>query len=166
MSDSPPFATGIGYDVHAFAPGRKLVLGGVEIASPVGLLGHSDADVLLHALCDALLGAAGLPDIGHFFPNTEAKWKGASSLELLKEVRARIGELGWLVGNVDVAVVAEKPKLAPHLAEMKERIAAVLQVPAARVGIKATTNEKMGFVGRGEGIAALATVLLWRGTGV
>ena len=158
----PPFATGLGYDVHAFAEGRRLVLGGVEIPSPVGLLGHSDADVLIHALCDAILGAAGLADIGHYFPNSDPRWKGADSRVLLRECVRLIGAEGWRVGNVDIAVIAEKPKIGPHIAAMKVNLAADLGLPPQRVGIKATTNEGMGFVGRGEGIAAMATVLVFR----
>jgi 2-C-methyl-D-erythritol 2,4-cyclodiphosphate synthase len=153
----------MGYDVHRFKEGRRLVLGGVEIPSPVGLDGHSDADALLHALCDALLGAAGLPDIGHFFPPGDPKWKDADSRELLSEVVQRLYADGWRVGNVDLVVVAEKPKIMPHAERMKGEIAARLYVPPGRIGIKATTNEKMGFIGRGEGIAAMATVLIWRG---
>ncbi|MCC5877076.1 MAG: 2-C-methyl-D-erythritol 2,4-cyclodiphosphate synthase [Candidatus Sumerlaeia bacterium] len=158
----PPFAIGQGYDVHQFAPNRRLVLGGVEIPHDRGLIGHSDADVLLHALCDALLGAAGLGDIGHFFPNTEKKWEGADSMELLRLVMEKLREMGWKVGNVDCMLIAEEPKVAPHLPAMKERIAPVLGCEVARVGLKATTNEKMGFVGRGEGIAALAVALIFR----
>ena len=162
MIPPPPFAVGTGYDVHPFAAGRRLVLGGVEIPSELGLLGHSDADVLLHALCDALLGAAGLPDIGHFYPSGDPRWKDADSRNLLRDVAARLRELGWLVGNVDCVVIAEKPRVYPNVGLMKERIGADLGIDGARVGIKATTNEKMGFVGRGEGIAALATALLYR----
>lgn len=160
----PPFAVGFGYDVHRFKEGRRLVLGGVEIPSPVGLDGHSDADALLHALCDALLGAAGLPDIGHFFPPGDPKWKDADSRDLLSAVVDRLYKDGWRVGNVDIVVVAEKPKIMPHAEAMKATIAERLYVPAARVGIKATTNETMGFIGRGEGIAAMATVLIWKPT--
>lgn len=157
-----PFAIGQGYDVHRFAQGRRLVLGGVEIPHERGLDGHSDADVLLHALCDALLGAAGLGDIGHFFPNTSPQWKDADSRELLREVTARLHAAGWVVGNVDCVVIAEAPKVAPHIGAMKEGIASLLGCPAGRIGIKATTNERMGFVGREEGIAALAVALLRR----
>jgi 2-C-methyl-D-erythritol 2,4-cyclodiphosphate synthase len=153
---------GFGYDVHAFAPGRRLVLGGVEIPREFGLLGHSDADVLLHALGDALLGAAALGDLGDLFPPTESRWKDADSLELLRQIVGHVHAGGWLVVNVDVAVLAEAPKLAPYRPAMRERIAAVLEVGVDRVGIKATTNEGLGFVGRGEGIAAMATVLLER----
>jgi 2-C-methyl-D-erythritol 2,4-cyclodiphosphate synthase len=154
---------GFGYDVHAFAPGRRLVLGGVEIPHEVGLLGHSDADVVLHALGDALLGAASLGDLGDLFPPSDAQWKDADSLELLRQIMARVQARGWDVVNVDIAVLAEAPKLAPHRPLMRERIAAALGVDSDRVGIKATTNEGLGFVGRREGIAAMATVLLQRG---
>jgi 2-C-methyl-D-erythritol 2,4-cyclodiphosphate synthase len=159
---APPFAIGLGYDVHSFAEGRRLVLGGVTIPSPVGLAGHSDADVLLHAVCDALLGAAGLRDIGHYFPNNDAKWKNADSRVLLREVARLIGAEGWRVGNVDAMLIAEKPKLAAHVDAMKANIADDLGITAGRVGIKATTNEGMGFIGRGEGIAAMANALLMR----
>lgn len=157
-----PFATGLGYDVHQFADGRRLVLGGVEIPSPQGLLGHSDADVLLHALMDALLGAAGLPDIGHYFPNTEERWRGADSHDLLCSVRQEIRSAGWLIGNADMTLIAEHPKIAPHIPAMKKRIGAALEIPQECLAIKATTNETMGFIGRGEGIAAMAAVLLYR----
>ena len=157
-----PFAVGQGYDVHRFAPGRRLVLGGVEIPSNVGLLGHSDADVVLHALCDAILGAAGLPDIGHFFPNDDPAWKDADSLDLLRAVVQRVTEAGWQLGNADITIVAEHPKVAPHIPAMKEAIASRTGLPLDRIAVKATTNERMGFVGREEGIAALAVVLLGR----
>ncbi|MBI1292913.1 2-C-methyl-D-erythritol 2,4-cyclodiphosphate synthase [bacterium] len=162
MTTPPPIAVGFGYDVHPFAVDRRLVLGGVEIPCDMGLLGHSDADVLIHALCDALLGAAGLPDIGHFYPSGDPRWKDADSRVLLRDVASRLRELGWLVANVDCAVVAERPRIYPHVATMKERLAADMGVDPARVGIKATTNEKLGFIGRGEGIAAMATALLYR----
>jgi 2-C-methyl-D-erythritol 2,4-cyclodiphosphate synthase len=158
----PPFAVGMGYDVHQFAKDRLLILGGVTIPAPMGLLGHSDADVLLHALCDALLGAAGLPDIGHFFPNTDEKWQGADSRLLLRESMAAVAEKGWKLGNADLVLVAEKPKIAGYIPQMKENIASDLKVTTDQIGIKATTNETMGFIGRGEGIAALGNVLLWR----
>lgn len=159
-----PFRTGFGYDVHRFAAGRRLVLGGVEIAHSRGLDGHSDADVLLHALMDAILGAAGLPDIGHHFPNTDERWRGVDSRVLLREVVRIVAAKGWRVGNADCSVVAEEPKINPHVAAMKANIAADLGIDADGVGIKATTNETMGFVGRREGIAAMATVLLVSGT--
>ena len=159
---SPPFTVGLGYDVHRFAEGRKLVLGGVEIDYKLGLDGHSDADVLLHAIMDALLGAAGLPDIGNLFPNTDSAWKDASSLDLLADVVSRLEPLGWQIGNVDATVIAEAPKIYTHVSEMKRRISAVLKVSQTQVGIKATTNDRMGFVGRKEAIAAMATALLYR----
>jgi 2-C-methyl-D-erythritol 2,4-cyclodiphosphate synthase len=147
---------GIGYDVHRFAAGRPLFLGGVRLKHPQGLDGHSDADVLLHALMDALLGAAGLPDIGHLFPTNDNRYAGISSLSLLREVAQRLRAERLVINNVDVSVIAERPVIARHIPAMKKRIARVLAVPAARIGIKATTNERLGFIGRGEGIAAMA----------
>ena len=151
---------GFGYDIHPLVEGRALMLGGVEIPSSRGLDGHSDADVLLHALCDALLGAAGLPDIGHLFPNTDLAYKGASSLSLLAEVVRRVGEAGYAVGNADMTLIAEAPKIAPYVAEMRAIVAAALRVEPSQVGIKATTNEGLGSLGRGEGVAAHAVALL------
>jgi 2-C-methyl-D-erythritol 2,4-cyclodiphosphate synthase len=151
---------GFGYDIHPLTEGRPLFLGGVEIPSLRGLDGHSDADVLLHALCDALLGAAGLPDIGHLFPNTESAYKGASSLTLLAEVVRRVHEAGYAVGNADMTLIAEAPKIAPYIGQMRSAIADALRVEPSQVGIKATTNEGLGSLGRGEGIAAHAVVLL------
>jgi len=148
--------TGIGYDVHPFAAGRPLILGGVEIPGAGGLAGHSDADALLHALMDACLGAAGLRDIGHYFPPSEQQWKDAPSLALLAAVRGILAESGYSVRQVDAVVAAEWPRLAPYIDQMKERISAILGIPAGAVGIKATTTEGLGFVGRGEGIAAWA----------
>jgi 2-C-methyl-D-erythritol 2,4-cyclodiphosphate synthase len=136
---------GFGYDVHRYAAGRRLVLGGVTIPAPVGLLGHSDADVLTHAIMDALLGAVALGDIGHHFPPSEARWKDADSLDLLQQVVARLAERGWRVGNVDATVVMERPRLAPHLAAMRDRLAAALGVGVDDVSIKATTNEGIGL---------------------
>ncbi|MET0253068.1 MAG: 2-C-methyl-D-erythritol 2,4-cyclodiphosphate synthase, partial [Terrimicrobiaceae bacterium] len=150
------FACGIGYDVHRFLAGRLLVLGGVTIDHPLGLEGHSDADVLCHAIADALLGAAGEPDIGHFFPNTDASLRGMSSIVIVRTVRERLAAMGSVILNVDATLVAEAPKIAPYLIAMKTNLAGALAVPDGRVGIKATTNEGMGFLGRGEGIAALA----------
>ena len=155
-----PWRVGIGYDVHPVDPDRPLVLGGVRIPAGFGLRGHSDADVVLHALMDALLGAAGLPDIGHLFPPTDARWAGADSAELLRQVVARLLAEGWRPAQVDVTVVAERPPLAPHVPAMRERIAAALAVSPAAVGIKATTNEGLGFAGRGEGLAALAVAVI------
>ncbi|MDR0486152.1 MAG: 2-C-methyl-D-erythritol 2,4-cyclodiphosphate synthase [Elusimicrobiota bacterium] len=147
---------GIGYDAHRFKKGRKLFLGGVEIESAAGLDGHSDADVLIHALMDALLGAAGLDDIGHFFPNTDEKYKGISSLELLKIVCRKLQKKKFAVHNADITVIAQTPKIAPYIEEMKDKISKILKIKKERLSIKATTNEKMGFIGRNEGIAALS----------
>jgi 2-C-methyl-D-erythritol 2,4-cyclodiphosphate synthase len=151
---------GIGYDVHRLEPGRRLVLGGVEIPHPLGLTGHSDADVLLHAIADALLGAAALGDIGQHFPPGDPSYLDASSLALLEEVRRLVEIAGYRVGNIDASVVAEAPRLAPHIPLMRERIAAATGVAPDRIGIKATTNEGLGFTGRGEGIAAWAIALI------
>lgn len=147
---------GTGYDVHAFAEGRKLVLGGVEIPHAKGLDGHSDADVLMHAICDAILGALGEVDIGHFFPNTDPRWKGAPSKVFLQEAARQIGFRQGRLINVDATIIAQAPKVYPHIADMKLRIAEALGINLKRVGIKATTNELMGFIGREEGIAAIA----------
>lgn len=151
----------MGYDVHRFCTGRQLILGGVEIPYAFGLDGHSDADVLIHAIMDAVLGAAGKADIGHMFPNTDERFKGASSIDLLKAVMDSVGDV-WTIVNVDTVVIAEAPKIAPFIDAMKKNIGCVLNVGSDAVGIKATTNEKMGFVGRREGIAALANVLIQR----
>ena len=158
--ETPMTRIGFGYDIHPLVTGRKLMLGGVEIPSPRGLDGHSDADVLLHALCDALLGAAGLPDIGNLFPNTDPTYKGIASLELLRQVSARVGGAGYQVGNVDLTLIAEAPKIAPHVPQMRALIAQALHIEPARVGIKATTNEGLGSLGRGEGIAAHAVAAI------
>jgi 2-C-methyl-D-erythritol 2,4-cyclodiphosphate synthase len=147
---------GIGYDIHALVAGRKLILGGVEIPHPKGLDGHSDADALMHAICDALLGALGEPDIGHFFPNTDPRWKNAPSKIFLEEAAKQIARRKGKIVNVDATLIAQEPKLYPHVAEMKKRIAAALDIPEQQIGIKATTNEKLGFIGREEGIAAMA----------
>jgi 2-C-methyl-D-erythritol 2,4-cyclodiphosphate synthase len=147
---------GIGYDVHRLVEGRPLILGGVEIPHTHGLDGHSDADVLCHAVADALLGAVGERDIGHHFPNTDESIRGISSLEILSRVVAVLSNKGATIVNVDVTLVSEAPKIAPHLDPMRTRISQVLGLPPARVGIKATTNERMGFLGRREGIAAMA----------
>ena len=152
--------TGLGIDTHAFAPGRPLILGGVTIPHAVGLAGHSDADVLTHAIIDALLGAAGLGDIGQHFPDTDPRYAGADSIALLRAVVAELGERGVEIGNVDATVVLERPKLAPHRDAMRERLAAALGIGPERVNVKATTGEGMGFVGRGEGVAALAVATL------
>ena len=155
-------ATGIGYDVHRLVADRPLVLGGVEIPHPLGLDGHSDADVLCHAIADAILGAAGEPDIGHLFPNTDPTIRGISSLEILRRVRAVLEEKSIRLHNIDATLIAEEPKISPHLALMKERIGNALGLPPSRVGIKATTNESLGFLGRGEGMAALASACVDR----
>lgn len=151
---------GHGFDVHAFAAGRLLILGGVTIPHERGLLGHSDADVVLHALADALLGAAALGDIGRHFPDTDPAFAGADSRVLLREVVARVAAAGWRAGNVDVTVIAQAPRLAPHIPLMVQNIAADLCLPAAAVNVKATTTERLGFTGRGEGIACEAVCLL------
>jgi 2-C-methyl-D-erythritol 2,4-cyclodiphosphate synthase len=147
---------GIGYDVHPLVAGRKLILGGVEIPHERGLDGHSDADVLMHAICDAVLGALGAGDIGHFFPNTDPRWKNAASRVFLEAAAQQVAARGGRLVNVDATVVAQRPKLAPHIDEMRRRVAAALGVAVEQVGIKATTNERLGFVGREEGIAAMA----------
>ncbi len=151
---------GQGFDAHRFAPGSPLVLGGVRIPHDQGLAAHSDGDVVLHALCDALLGAAALGDIGQHFPDTSEAWRGADSRVLLRQVVERVREQGLSISNVDVTVIAEKPKLSAHMPAMCECIAADLQIELGRVSLKATTTEKMGFTGRGEGIAATAVALL------
>lgn len=151
---------GHGYDVHRLVPDRKLILGGVEIPHETGLLGHSDADVLVHAVMDALLGAAAMGDIGKLFPDNDPAYKGADSMRLAEEVVTKITEAGWRVGNVDVTVIAQAPKLAPHIAQMRTNLAAVLQVDLSQVNIKATTEEKLGFTGEKLGIAAHAVCLL------
>jgi 2-C-methyl-D-erythritol 2,4-cyclodiphosphate synthase len=147
---------GIGYDVHALVAGRKLILGGVEIPHAKGLDGHSDADALMHAICDALLGALGEEDIGHFFPNTDARWKDAPSRVFLEEAARQVLQRNGRIVNVDATIIAQQPRLYPHIAEMKKRIAEALGVREVQVGVKATTNEGMGFIGREEGIAAMA----------
>lgn len=151
---------GNGYDIHKLAEGRKLILGGLEIPHHLGLLGHSDADVLTHAIMDAMLGCLGLGDIGHYFPPTDPKWLGADSLELLKQVNQLIIDKGWQIGNIDSVIVAEKPKLKPYLPSMIANLAEKLQISSEQISIKATTNEKLDAVGREEGICAYAVVLL------
>jgi len=151
---------GNGYDIHQLSPGRPLILGGVEIPHSLGLLGHSDADALTHAIMDAMLGALSLGDIGHYFPPTDPQWAGANSLVLLAKVNQLIREQGWQVGNIDSVVVAERPKLKPHISTMRDRLASVLELAPNQIGIKATTNEKLGPIGREEGIAAYAVALL------
>ncbi len=151
---------GQGYDIHPFKEGRPLVIGGVTFDESYGLDGHSDADVLTHAICDALLGAAGLPDIGHYFPNTDPKYKNIDSQALLREVATTIHEKGFEIGNIDATLIAEKPKIAPSIEEMKNALAASAAIQPDQVGIKATTNEGLGSLGRGEGAAAHATCLI------
>ncbi len=151
---------GNGYDIHKLVTGRALILGGVKIDHELGLLGHSDADVLTHAIMDAMLGALSLGDIGHYFPPTDEKWAGADSILLLQQVNQLLLERGWKVGNIDSVVVAERPKLKPHINAMRDRLATALKLDPEQVGVKATTNEKLGPVGREEGIAAYAVALL------
>ena len=151
---------GHGFDVHAFGEGDVVHVGGVAIPHDRGVVAHSDGDVALHALCDALLGAAGLRDIGGMFPDTDAQWQGADSRDLLRAVVARVVEQGWRVGNADLTIVAQAPRMAAHISLMRERIAADLGIAAGRVNVKATTTERMGYIGRGEGLAAYAVVLL------
>jgi len=151
---------GQGFDVHAFCEGRKLMLGGVEVSYKLGLAGHSDADVLIHAVCDALLGAAGLGDIGHHFPDSDPQYAGIDSVELLASVVKSLDEKGWRVSNLDATVIAQAPKLAPYIEAMRERLADVIGIDVDALNIKATTTEQLGFTGRGEGIAAQAIVLL------
>ncbi|MDX8410381.1 MAG: 2-C-methyl-D-erythritol 2,4-cyclodiphosphate synthase [Mariprofundaceae bacterium] len=154
------FRIGQGFDVHAFAAGRRLILGGVHVPHPQGLAGHSDADVLCHAIADALLGAAGLGDIGRHFPDTDLSFKDADSLELLAQVGEKLAIQGWNVVNIDATVVAQSPRLADYIAAMCGNIAKVLHLDVSQVNIKATTTEKLGFTGRGEGIATMAVALL------
>lgn len=154
------YRTGIGFDAHRFSSEKKLILGGVEIPFELGLEGHSDADVLTHAICDALLGAAGERDIGSHFPDIDPKYKGISSLVLLKETLALLNSKGFRVENVDSVVVCEKPKLQPYISRIKKSLVSIVEVPEESLGIKATTTDGMGFTGRGEGIAAYAVALL------
>ena len=151
---------GHGFDVHAFAEGRRLIIGGVDIPYDRGLLGHSDADVLLHAICDALLGAAALGDIGKHFPDSDARFKGIDSRKLLRHVAELLDGRGWKVGNVDATIIAQAPKMAPHIAAMREHIAEDIGIAAEQVNVKATTTEHLGFTGREEGIAAEAVCLI------
>ena len=152
--------TGLGIDFHRFAEGRPLVIGGVEIPHDKGLLGHSDADVLVHAICDALLGAAGLGDIGTHFPDTDPRYSGISSLRLLEQVMEMVREAGWRPVNVDCVLIAQSPKLGPHFPRMRDALSPLLAIPPDRIGLKATTPERMGALGREEGIAALCTCLI------
>ncbi|MEE7548639.1 2-C-methyl-D-erythritol 2,4-cyclodiphosphate synthase [Xanthomonas sp. Kuri4-1] len=156
------FRIGQGYDVHAFGPGDQLMLGGVSVPHTQGVLAHSDGDVVLHALCDALLGALALGDIGQHFPPSDPRWKGADSAQFLQHCDGLLRERGWRVGNADITVICERPKVGPHARAMRERLAQLLEVALDCVSVKATTSEKLGFTGRGEGIAAQAVVLLHR----
>jgi 2-C-methyl-D-erythritol 2,4-cyclodiphosphate synthase len=158
----PPFRIGQGYDCHRLVEGRKLIIGGVTIPHRTGLLGHSDADVLLHAITDAILGAAGLGDIGRHFPDTDPRFAGADSRVLLREACKRVREAGYAIGNIDATIIAQAPKMAPHVPLMVENVAADLEVAPSQVNIKAKTNEKMGFLGREEGIAVEAVALIYR----
>jgi 2-C-methyl-D-erythritol 2,4-cyclodiphosphate synthase len=151
---------GHGFDVHAFAEGRRLVIGGVDIPHDRGLLGHSDADVLIHAICDALLGAAALGDIGRHFPDSDPRYKGIDSRELLRHVAGLLDARGWRVGNVDATIIDQAPRMALHIPAMCEHLAADLGIPVEALNVKATTTEKLGFTGRGEGIAAEAVCLI------
>lgn len=151
---------GHGYDVHRLVTGRPLILGGVTIPYEQGLLGHSDADVLAHAVMDALLGAAALGDIGGMFPDSDERWRGADSLRLLEQVTAHLAENGWAIGNVDATVLAQAPRLAPHIPEMRRRLAAAMDINVTQVSVKATTEEHLGFTGAGEGMACHAVALL------
>jgi len=153
---------GFGYDVHAFAPERELWLGGMKIVHPLGLLGHSDADVLIHALCDALLGAANMRDIGHHFPDTSNEYKNIDSKILLRKTMLLIRGKGFEFGNADCTVCAEQPKINPHINDMQNRLSEVMEVDEDSISIKATTSERMGFVGREEGMAAYVTVLIYK----
>jgi 2-C-methyl-D-erythritol 2,4-cyclodiphosphate synthase len=152
--------TGFGFDVHQLSAGRDLVIGGVKIPHEKGALGHSDADVLIHAICDALLGAAGLQDIGHYFPDTSAEFKNIDSRILLRRVMELLSEKNYAVGNVDSSLVLERPKIKNYIPAMREVLSQIMQVSTDHVSIKATTNEKMGFIGREEGVAAYAVVLI------
>ena len=154
------FRTGFGFDVHSFAEGRKLIIGGVEIPFDKGLEGHSDADVLLHAICDAMLGALALGDIGIHFPNTDERWKDADSTLLLKNVNELINSKGYELGNLDCVLAMEKPKISPYVEQIRNRISEMLNADVEQISIKATTTEKLGFVGRAEGVVSFATVLL------
>ena len=156
------FRIGHGYDVHRLVPDRRLILGGVEIPFSKGLLGHSDADVLTHAIMDALLGAAALGDIGHLFPDTDPAFEGADSLLLAQKVAALLRKNGWEIGNVDATILAQAPKLAPHILQMREKLAAALNISADRISVKATTEEGLGFTGEGLGMAAHAVCLIYK----
>ena len=159
------FRVGNGYDVHRLVEGRSLIIGGVTIPYEKGLLGHSDADVLIHAIMDALLGAAAMGDIGQHFPDNDPQYEGISSLVLLEKTASLLAENGYTVGNIDATIIAQKPKMAPHIEKMRKNIASVLNIGQDRVNIKATTEEGLGFTGRGEGIASQAAALIYRNDG-
>ena len=156
----PSLKIGHGYDVHQLVTGRELIIGGVNISHETGLLGHSDADVLLHAITDAIIGALGMGDIGHAFPNTNPETEGIASTQILADIYQKMVEKGYEIGNIDATILAEAPKMAPHLQEMKQNIARILQTDITNINIKATTTEKLGFVGRREGMACEAVVLI------
>ena len=160
MKKAPPYRIGQGYDCHALVPGRPLIIGGVKIPHRLGLLGHSDADVLIHAIIDALLGAAALGDIGHLFPDTDPKYSGVDSRILLREAASRVKQAGYEIGNVDATIIAEAPKMAPHIPLIISHISADLDLTPEQVNIKAKTNERLGWEGRQEGIGAQAIVLI------
>lgn len=160
--DMPIFRTGLGFDVHRLVEDRPLRLCGVSLEYHLGLLGHSDADVAVHALCDALLGAAALRDIGYHFPDTDPRWKGANSIDLLKAVCSMLVKKGWAIGNVDITICAEAPKINPHIPLMTRTLAEAMNCAEDSVSIKATTTEKLGYTGRGEGISAFATALIYK----
>jgi 2-C-methyl-D-erythritol 2,4-cyclodiphosphate synthase len=162
MNTLPPFRIGQGYDCHALVAGRKLIIGGVTIPHATGLMGHSDADVLLHAITDAIIGAAGLGDIGKHFPDTDPKFSGADSRVLLRAIAERIAQTGYAIGNIDATIIAQAPKMAPHIPQMVTNIATDLGLQINCVNVKAKTNEKLGYLGREEGIAAEAVALLYR----
>lgn len=162
MSDTPRFRIGQGYDCHVLVPDRKLIIGGVTIPHSTGLIGHSDADVLLHAVIDALLGGAGLDDIGRHFSDTDDAFKGIDSRRLLCQTLEQISQAGYVLGNLDATIIAQAPKMAPHIPQMIANLAADLEVQQSQINIKAKTNEKLGFLGREEGIAAMAVVLIYQ----
>ena len=161
MPDLPRIRIGQGFDVHAFGEGDHVMLGGVRVPHRCGVLAHSDGDVILHALCDAILGALALGDIGQHFPPSDERWKGADSSDFVRHCNSLLRERGWQVGNTDITVICERPKIGPHALAMREKIAQLLAVAVEQVSIKATTSEKLGFTGREEGIAAQAVVLLF-----
>ena len=156
----PEYRTGIGFDVHAFSPNRKLIIGGIEVPFEKGLAGHSDADVLLHSICDALLGAISMGDIGQHFPDTDQEYKNADSKELLKQTYKLVLDKGYILGNIDAVVAMQVPKLAPYILNIRKTISGILNCDEDQVSVKATTTEKLGFIGREEGVSAFASVLI------